>query len=479
MEHNSPLFDRGYLEELREYNKARHKQWVESTKKIHLNDEICHEIIDNYLLTGDTSLPVRLRICATPPPCNDGEKEITSHGRKWCKGRQLPLKSEQFKKIAEKITADLEESRKEQEKRMGMIPDDALKQLEKRLKQLKKDVPNIKELKDESSDLRPEIANKTDSDSDSGSSDEDVDRLTERLQKLQDDDLSPDRFMEKLKKKVPKNPKKAKKFLKKTSRDLQRKKIRNQLGSETLTITRQLSEHISDTTKYYTEQRQEIDTEDDEKEVERTGIDTQVNIALEKMTTVLSNIDSRLSQLETQTNTIDKKQDRVIELSEQMNIRQLKQYVDQWYESKWGVAKMILKSPLKAINIIMWKPAMNAFWIFFGRWAYLMWGLLMLILITIFVVTIFTMIKFYFPSMIIGLQEVGLYIWGATLRSGSVIAQSLKPWFGESTTLVLSGAKTVSLSALQTLWDWSIGWLVEIFKHVVNKAGGTLFSSWW
>ena len=434
--------------------RLREDEWKKSLRSLPLTDETCLYLIDYQadcdLLGGCTApAPSLLHICVNAPPCEENEQELVTNQRKWCKGRGLKFGTPEFKEASKQIREMYAQAENDRLERLYKVKPELRRQAEN-------EATELEELRKRISSIEVPTFDKED------------EALAQRFAELTEND-----FVSELKEEIDFNPQNARNTLFRASRALQTNRIRSELASEVMTVIRTSTTHIRDDVEEETETRQQNDTPPQKTEIKRTEIDTTVLNALQQLTGVIGQIDTRLQNLETQTGSIDRKQDRVFELAQSINARQeLQSYVEGWYKSKSGFLKKIISAPLKALDIIAWKPAKYAFWHFFGRFAYLLWGLLMLFLIMVCALTAFTAMNYYYPDILLGLQYVATYLWGAALRSGSVLAQFLKPWFGESVTLLLSGLQISVATGLSWMWDFVIGLLATVFNTVAGKVTG-------
>ncbi len=430
-------------------------EWVKSLRQIPLTDETCFQLID-YQLDCETlkkeiggpgcNAPLSLvHVCVNKPPCNKNEKKTVTNKKEWCKGRGLKYGTEQFDIQMKQAYEIYKQVEKERQSRLAKAPKKLQKDLAneaRSLEKLRKKIRKMGKIPNEDRELE------------------------ERLEKLGERE-----FVQELEQKMSESssPKKSRGVLRRVSRNLQNAKIKRQLATEVLVVAKKSFDTISDDAVRESRRYQETDTR-----VERTQSE---NISRELLT-IFERVERKqdifvenLISLQNQVSNIDRKQDRVLDLAQTINDRQLQEYVKEWYKSKWGVMKKISEQPLKALNIIVWIPAKNGFWQFFGRHFYLMWSLLMLILVVVCVVTCFTAINYYAPGVISFLNTVCILLWGMALRTGSTVAQILKPWFGESTTIVLNGIQLATQSILQLLWDFVLGLFISIFKAVAGSVG--------
>lgn len=395
----------------------------ERNKSIHsmqLTDEICLDLLDCYFSPECKVVAESLlHVCVHSPPCYGNEIELTTNGRKWCKGRNIKYKSEEFDKNA-------------------MIMHALYEQAEKRRQKLKPELKNkISEEVNELTDLELELR---------------LEKLgTVEKKSMIDEDID----MKDIDKKIEKLYSKVElKDIKKISESLQDKKIKNKIESDVITITKKSEKKVYDELK-----------------IEK---DTNINNALNKMEDIFKSMDERLQFIEQQTLSIDSKQDKVLELAETINAKQeLQTYIDVWYKSKYGIAKKIILAPLKALNIVVWKPAKNAFWYFFGKYFYLIWGLLMLMLITACCLTAYSYFRIYAPTFFNLMNESIIYMLGASSRTGNVLAQLIFPVFGESLKVLYGSASTFVIYVK----DSTINYLYELIMYVINLITNVLTKS--
>jgi hypothetical protein len=406
-----------------EYNKSIHS--------MKLTDEVCLQLLDCYFSPECKVIASSLlHVCVHSPPCSEDEKEITTNGKKWCKGRKIQYGSFEFDKSAMLMRELYEQSEK---RRIKLKPE-----LKKKISQ------EVEQLTDLDLELRLEKLGTSEKKELIGKEiDEDFDK---RISKLYFND----------------NKENVLKEVKKISEKLQDKKVKNKVESDVITITKKSMNKVKNEIK-------ENETKD-------------VSNVLNKMTDVLSGLNERLQTIEKQTLSIDTKQDKVLELAETINAKQeLQQYVNTWYKSKYGIAKKIVLAPLKALNIIVWKPAKNAFWTFFGKYFYLIWGVLMMMLILSCCLTAYSYFRTYAPTFFNLINEGIIYVLGASARSGNVLSQLLFPIFKESLNVFYSSASTFVIS----IKDFTINYLYELIMKVIELVTSVLTKSvadkltWW
>ena len=197
--------------------------------------------------------------------------------------------------------------------------------------------------------------------------------------------------------------------------------------------------------------------------------------AIAMLTEQIEKIKTSTENIEASTELMDGRTKKILDLSETISARQeLQLYIDSWYKTKWGTVKMLCSLPFKAVNIIVWKPAKYAFWRFFGQYFYLLWGLFMLLLITVCFITGMAMINKYYPDIIALLYNACIDIWGLAIKSGSLVAQQLRPMFGETVLMLFENARYGATAAMTQLWEWLIALISAIFKEVMGKATGAV-----
>lgn len=239
------------------------------------------------------------------------------------------------------------------------------------------------------------------------------------------------------------------------SEKLQDKKIKNKIESDVLTITK-----IAQTKVY-----QELKIHDE----------TKISKSIEN---TLSSLDKRLQSIEKNTQLIDKKQDQIIKLSKDKE--ELKTYVDHWYKSKYETIKNVVLTPLKALDVIVWKPAKYAFWTFFGKYFYLIWGLLMMLLIVCCVLLAYSKFRENAPYFFNLMNETVIYLLGKATEAGYILGELIFPIFGNTLNILYNFGvdsvihiKNITIQYLRDLFRQ----LIEIITNILtNKIKG--FSFW-
>lgn len=436
------------------------KEWIESLRSLPLSDETCLNLIKcHFSETRDghkaceVPIPTYLHICVNKPPCSINEREETTNGRKWCKNRGFKLGTPEFDAAAMYAEAMYTKAEEDRLKRLYDVNPELKEQAAKAAQELKE----IQLIVSRATRL----------------SEDDDTELTENFERI--DTLSVSEFSKELETKIKSDPKNAKRTLVKTSQALQLGKIKNEVGSIVLTVTRDSTRQVLKNMKEDIAERKLSDTKIDKEEIEKAGTDTSTNSAIEKLTRVVLKLDERLNKMETGLTSIDTKQDRVLDLAETIKSKQeLKEYTDLWYTSKMGIIKKIALAPLQALNIIVWKPAKYSFWHFFGKYFYLMWGLLMLLLILVVFLTATSTLNIYFPEITGFLYDAYIYLQGASIRSGSILAQWLTPMFGESFMLLFNTARQGVSQSLLYLWNWLVSFIISIFQAVAGQVGSAI-----
>jgi hypothetical protein len=415
------------IESTKELFNLYQEEWNKSIHSMPLTDEICLQLLDCYF---DSECKVvassLLNICVHNPPCNgENEVEIITNNRKWCKGRGIKYKSKEFEENAIIIRELYKQSEKRKKKNTKKENLDLIERLNNLELELQIEQLGTKEKK--------EILKKEKS--------EDIDKNFEKK-------------IEKLYKDI--DSKKVLKTIKGITETLQNKKVKNNIEADVITITKKYEN------KVYNELK--TDQIDDEKTEE-------LNNTLNKMKNVLTGLDDRLKLIEKHTNQIDNKQDKILELAETINAREeLEQYVNTWYKSKYGIMKKIVLAPLKALNIIVWKPAKHAFWIFFGKYFYLIWGMLMLILIMACCLTAYSYIQTNIPIFFNLMNESIIYILGLSARTGNYLSQLIFPIYKESLNILYSSTSSFIIQ----IKDSTISYLYELIMKIIHLIANTL-----
>lgn len=409
-------------------------EWNKSIHSMKLTDDVCLQLLNCYFEPECNVIAQSLlHVCVHSPPCSENEKELTTNGRKWCKGRNIKYKSEEFDKNAMIMHALYEQAEKRKEKMKPSLKNEITGEIGK--------------LTDLDLELRLEKLSVSEKKEMVKGEDIDMKTLEKRLDKL---------YTSQDKKHILKE-------VKSISEKLQEKKVKNKIESEVITITRKSEK------KVYEELKQETK-------------DVNIDNTLNKMQEIFESLDDRLKSIEQQTLSIDSKQDKVIQLAETINARQeLQTYIDTWYKSKYGLAKKIVLAPLKALNIIILRPARYAFWHFFGKYFYLIWGLLMLILIIACCLTAYSYLKIYVPTYFNLMSESIIYLWGASIRSGNTLAQFISPVIKESLHVLYNSASTflvhITNSVANYLYELMM-WVIGLVSNILTKSITEKLSLW-
>jgi hypothetical protein len=405
-------------------------EWNKSIHFMPLSDEICLQLLDCYF---DSECKVvassLLNICVHSPPCNgENEIEMTTNNRKWCKGRGIKYKSKEFDESAIIMRELYKQSERRKKKHNQNFNLDLVERLNNLELELQIEQLGIKEKK--------ELLNRNEE-----NDDKNFERKLDKLYKNED------------KKKVLKN-------IKKISEGLQNIKAKNEIETDVITITKKYEN------KVYSQLTDQIKSEN-------VNIDNTLN----KMKDVLNGLNDRLQIIEKQTLSIDNKQDKVLQLAETINAREeLQQYLDIWYKSKYGIMKKIILAPLKALNIIVWKPAKNAFWTFFGKYFYLIWGLLMLLLIMACCLTAYSYIRTNIPTYFNLMNESIIYILGVSARTGNFISQLIFPIFRESIDILYSSSSSFFIHIKDSTTNYLYELIMKIINLITNTISGTIIN---
>jgi hypothetical protein len=431
-------YDEKDIENIIDILKQRDKEWDESIKSLPLSDEICTDLLRSYLAPSkkykNPNIPY-LHACVHPEPCKKHEKVRVMKTRKWCSGSGVNYGTPEFDNLAREIYDKYGQAEEERIKRMQEADPKIKEKMEEEVKFLEDMQKKVMDLPTTIFEIEKTL------------NDEDLE-LKERLNSLiMDDKDSKLRELENI------------------SQNLQSEKVRADVGK---TILKTIQSSVLVVKKELREN----------KKSKLDNVQKNMDRSIDKMEPLLRQLNKRIKKLEKKIENIDQKQDQVLDGIENIQERQaLQEYVDVWYNNKLQIVKKIALAPLKALNIIVWKPAKYAFWTFFGRYFYLIWGLLMLLLVLICSITAITAIKYYYPDIIEHIYAILIPLWGACIKSGSLLAQTLKPWFGDSTILVLTTAKQGISKVSKFLWDSTIGLFISIFKAVMDSTGGFFAST--
>ncbi len=461
------------------------KQVRNAEKALGMTDQQCLQLIYCYLDENCENKKISqsmLNICVNRPPCKGKEKELTFRNRKgsrkWCKGTGTVIGTPAFYTKAEEIVKD---ALKEQTERFENIPDnikhvfeeldDDTKFLQKEMEKLKKwtmdygqpppiiesDIESGSEKKN--NDFLSSIQSYDDL-SESLEYDSDLDELDARFKRLSVDDIV------------------------KHTKSLQKEKKRIIAGMQVMTVTKQISRKVN----------KRIYESDDDYEIEDEQLDEQIyqgkEDAIEQLIKCVQSLDSRLGHMQEKVDKINETQDYLSRAAR----RQLGE--EKWMEMFYRITKTgtkdillnIVKAPIKMLNVIVLRPAYYAFWYFFGRFGYLLWGMLMLFLLALLGITFSVYASEHYPEYLEYLLNAFSALYGSTLSCGSMLAQYLKPIFGESLEIMGNWAVDTSYEIwykitgfLLYIWQWLIELITNILKTAVeNAVGGTVksISSW-
>jgi hypothetical protein len=439
--------------------------------------------MENYKNNNDV-IPSLLHICINPPPCLEGEKEMITNGRKWCKGRRLGYGDPPCREgEKEMMTTAGKKWCKGRSIDYGSV--DFNYYVDKfykiyKLREVEERQERINQL-DESKELKEQIIESSDElesfrdrlveiqrfQNEFNKENSGLEDLVLRFEKLTTTN-DPEEFKTKTQAHLNRAENKSK-FLKDISTSLQEQKVRCEVGQDVITVVR---DNVKKIKRNIREETKNEDKMDD-------NVNNAVNHSMQNMHNMIKKLNDQTVELQRKIDDLNEKQDQVLELSQNINENVLRQYIHEWHRSRLGFLKNIVLAPFKALDFIIFRPARYAFWYFFGRFFYLLWGILMLLVLLICFLSGLSAIKQYHPELMATLYDSAIYLWSAALQSGSIAAETLKPMFGDSVILVFEGIKTGSYTGIVFLWERLIDMFVMIFKTVTNKVGPGLVGWLW
>lgn len=463
------------LESINEVIELYNSEKKKSIRSLPLSDKRCLELFEwskSQMLPSN--LVSLLHICVNPPPCKKDEQELVTKKRKWCKGRGLKYGTKEFNNEVSKLSK-IYAANSNIEKVDKNAAKDSLKTL-KLLKNYRKDIPNVYEEYNKVKDIVQADSSTTEEEKDI----EDIEKRVKLLNTQEIDDIE-ERVLRLTNKKFKKeiNNEKDEVQFKNISKSLQKNKA---ILSSEKDILYNTKTSISSVITMMKQEKPEKRTKKEEQLNQKQEIDTGVEKAIEKMSDSISLIADKLKDLDKQIKDIDTKQEYTNKAARKVLGDQY--WSEQFYEllkkGKYEIMKQVLTSPFKVLNIIVFRPAWNAFWTFFGRWAYLIWGLLMLFLIIISVFSFYLTLNKHYPYIISPIYEGLIYIWGSAVRSGSIVAQSLSPILGEGMQIIMENAKNVfiegisygklqAMNFVSVVYTWFYELLEQILKGVIGR----------
>lgn len=458
------------------------KKWRETILKSPLTDDTCIALIKCSLdkNCGIPSLKY-LHACVNPPPCKGmgmgpglglepegGQEELDIlNDRPWCKNRGLKMGTEEYKKASEEVLRILEQTTRERKKRMEMVTD-------KEKEEIRAKISDLESIKMKGDNILEHIKESD---------------LEAQYNKIQEDELE-NRFL-RIKEEVSIKeirdsisvckPQDRQKKLKEYSSGIQNKKIELEVASNVLEVTRDRFKRIASDMQDGMESRRKGDTPEEGKIVKESRVDEDTTQVLRMIVEGLGKITNRIEDIDSKVEQQNTKQDQVYKLASNIHDQiELQNYVNTWHKSKMELAKKIALMPIKALDIIIWRPAKFAFWHFFGKWFYLAWGALMLLFVVTCGLAAMAAIKQNSPGIYDYFFVIASQIKDIGQSTGSIVLQHLEPWTGEIVANLWSGVKYYSSTSIKYLWDYLIGVIVAIFREVAGQVGTGIASliSW-